>query len=52
MIFLRQPKEFRIYFFQCWLDMWKSVDMHMHNGQIGMESYVEVVSFFYKCLYA
>jgi hypothetical protein len=31
---------------QCWPDMWKSLDMHMHiNGRICMESYLEVVSF-------
>jgi len=31
---------------QCWPEMWKSLDMHMHiNGRICMESYTEVVSF-------
>jgi hypothetical protein len=31
---------------QCWPDMWKSLDMHMHtNGWTCMESYPEVVSF-------
>ncbi len=33
----------------CWLDMWKSPDMYMHNGRICMESYPEVV-YIYICI--